>query len=75
MVKTKKIIIFFNIMFLVFLTLEFSKREKLVIMWELGLWQVLGFFIISPLSSFRTATYISDWIFDTDYEFGIIFVL
>ena len=35
----------------------------------------LGCFIISPLSTFQTATNFSDWIFDADYEFGIIFVL
>ena len=32
----------------------------------------LGCFIISPLSTFQTATDCSDWIFDADYEFGII---
>ena len=36
---------------------------------------ILGCFIISPLSTFQTATNSSGWIFDADYEFGIIFVL
>ena len=35
----------------------------------------LGSFIISPLLTFQTATNFSDWIFDADYEFGIICIL